>query len=337
MKKTSLVVAVAALTMGVAPVLTSPVFGNNVVNAAKKSAVSNVTTTKNTISVTNMKKGTSVSLLNSDKKVITTKKVTKNGTVTFKLSSSQLKKVTAKNSLKVAGTGYSYSINFNFVNYVAPKKAKKVVVKKPAKKVIAKKVVKKTATKKNTTKKVTKSTPKISYVTNTANSVSVTNIQKGAKVNLVNSKKQVIASQTTKKAGTVTFKLSKSEMKKVTATGSFQVTLTNAKYTINFNFVGYKAPGKVTVKKSTKPVKQEQKYSDIYTNSKSVTVTNVKKDTVVILKNSKKQIIATTTATKDGSVVFNLSKSQAKKMTSKASVNLVIGNGNYPINFNYIK
>ncbi|WP_353989716.1 hypothetical protein ABVF11_08525 [Pediococcus argentinicus] len=336
MKKTSLVVVVAALTMGVAPVLTSPVFGNNVVNAAKKSKVSNVATTKNTVSVTNMKKGTSVSLLNSDKKVITTKKVTKNGTVTFKLSSSQLKKVTAKNSLKVAGTGYSYSINFNFVNYVAPKKAKKVVAKKHSEKVITKKVINKTA-KTDATKKVTKSTPKISYVTNTANSVSVTNIQKGAKVNLVNSKKQVIASQTTKKAGTVTFKLSKSEMKKVTATGSFQVTLTNAKYTINFNFVGYKAPGKVAVKKATKPVKQEQKYSDIYTNSKSVTVTNVKKDTVVILKNSKKQIIATTTATKDGSVVFNLSKSQAKKMTSKASVNLVIGNGNYPINFNYIK
>lgn len=331
MKKTSLVVAVAALTMGVAPVLTSPIFGNNVVNAAKKSKVSNVTTTENTVSVTNMKKGTAVSLLNSDKKVITTQKVTKNGTVTFKLSSSQLKKVTAKNSLKVAGTGYSYSINFNFVNYVAPKKAKKVVAKKHSEKIINK------TAKPDTTKKVTKSTPKISYVTNTANSVSVTNIQKGAKVNLVNSKKQVIASQTTKKAGTVTFKLSKSEMKKVTATGSFQVTLTNAKYTINFNFVGYKAPGKVTVKKSTKPVKQEQKYSDIYTNSKSVTVTNVKKDTVVILKNSKKQIIATTTATKDGSVVFNLSKSQAKKMTSKASVNLVIGNGNYPINFNYIK
>lgn len=127
MKKAFVIAATAAMGFGIA----APLVGSNHSGAQKVQAASTkysyVSNTSSSVSVTNISKGSSVAVLNSNKKTVSTMKASKNGTVTFKLSSSQLKNITAKDQLKVTlKSGYSYVINFNFVGYKAPVSAVKL-------------------------------------------------------------------------------------------------------------------------------------------------------------------------------------------------------------------
>lgn len=237
MKKISVVTMAAAVALGVAAPISTSMFGqDSAVHAATKTATySYVSNTSNSVSVTGMKKGSVVTLLNSKGQVIASQTVKSNGTLTFYLNAAQLQKVTAKDSLNV---GNNYSINFNFIGYKnnSAVTGTKTPVVNPSKTTNSNQT--KGTTKATTTKKPTSvKTPVYSYVTNTASSVTVTNMKKGAVVTLSNGKGQLIASQSVKSNGSLTFKLSKAQLKKVTNKDVITVTASNYSYKINFNFI----------------------------------------------------------------------------------------------------
>ncbi|AEV94381.1 hypothetical protein [Pediococcus claussenii] len=238
MKKISVVTMAAAVALGVAAPISTNVFGqNSEVHAATKTATySYVSNTSNSVSVTGMKKGSVVTLVNSKGQVITSQTVKSNGTLTFYLNAAQLQKVTAKDSLNV---GNIYSISFNFIGYrnansntVTGSKTSVVNPSKTTNSNQTKRTIK-TTTKRSTNKKA----PIYSYVTNTASSITVTNMKRGAMVTLSNGKGQLIASQSVKSNGSLTFKLTRAQLKKVTSKDMLTVATGNYSYKINFNFI----------------------------------------------------------------------------------------------------
>lgn len=224
--KKGFVIATAAMSLGIIAPLSQVATTTPV--SAKTTSYSYVTTTNNSVSVTNIRKGSTITLLNNQNQAIATAQASKAGTINFKLSKAQVDQLTSTNVLAVKlSSGYKYNINFHFYGHSTIKVDPngKAPVVKPS------------------TSTSNKTNEKYSYVTTTSNSVSVTNIRKGSTVVLKNNLGQAIATKTAAEAGTVTFNLNASQVGQLTKTDVLAVKLSSGyKFDINFNFIGYQAP-----------------------------------------------------------------------------------------------
>lgn len=234
--KKGIILATAVMGLGiVAPM--AQVVTPAPVSAKTSSRYSYVTTTGNTVSVTNVRKGSSITLFNNQNQKIKAVKANKAGTVTFKLNQAQVNQLTNTNVLAFKlSSGYKYNINFHFYGHSTVKidTTGKTPVVTP------------------TTPKSSATSTKHSYVTTTSNSVSVTNIRKGATVVLKNNLGQAIATKTASNAGTMIFNLSATQVRQLTRTDILAVQLSSGyQFEINFHFIGYQAPTSTTNNQTT--------------------------------------------------------------------------------------
>ena len=84
----------------------------------KTSRYSYVTTTHDLISLSNIKKGSTVTLLNSNRQTVATKSAITDGTVNFNMDDNSLSMMTPTGFLSVTlPSGYNFVINFNYIGY----------------------------------------------------------------------------------------------------------------------------------------------------------------------------------------------------------------------------
>ena len=84
----------------------------------KTSRYSYVTTTHDLISLSNIKKGSTVTLLNSNRQTVATKSAISDGTVNFNMDDNSLSMMTPTGFLSVTlPSGYNFVINFNYIGY----------------------------------------------------------------------------------------------------------------------------------------------------------------------------------------------------------------------------
>lgn len=117
--KKGFVIATVAMSLGIIAPLSQVVTSTPV--SAKTTSHSYVTTTSNSISVTNIRKGSTVVLKNNMGQTIATKTAANAGTVTFNLGTQQVNRLTKTDTLAIKlSSGYKFNISFNFINYRTP-------------------------------------------------------------------------------------------------------------------------------------------------------------------------------------------------------------------------